>query len=368
MSPFSVEIIKWYQENKRDLPWRHTRDPYVIWLSEIILQQTRVDQGRPYFERFLEQYPKVEDFANASEDEILRLWQGLGYYSRARNMHLAAKTVMEHHQGQFPKDYQALLQLKGVGDYTASAISSFAADEGRAVLDGNVFRVLSRYFGIATPINSSAGKKEFQSLAQEVLDEKHPGLHNQAMMEFGALHCTPQKPACPSCPLRLSCAALTADAVDELPVKLKSKPARRRIFHYLLVRRGDQILMNKRGPGDIWQNLYELPLIEDMPTPPIDPSPHSVDPSHVTMDLPGSAHFYAQLHRYFGPNAQSTLLEGPVKHVLSHQHLYAYFWSIEVSPSEIQKKAGWNYVDTKELNTLAKPKLIVSFLERAIIN
>lgn len=368
MSPFSAEIIKWYQENKRDLPWRHTRDPYVIWLSEVILQQTRVDQGRPYFERFVEQFPTVEDFAHASEDEILRLWQGLGYYSRARNMHLAAKMVVKDFQGQFPKDYRTLLQLKGIGEYTASAIASFAADEARAVLDGNVFRVLSRYFGIATPINSSAGKKEFQSLAQEVLDENHPALHNQAIMEFGALHCTPKKPVCSSCPLRFSCVALATDVVSELPVKLKPKPARIRIFHYLLIRQGDQILMNKRGPGDIWQNLYELPLIEDTTALHIAPTPRSMDPPHVTIGPPGSAHFYAQLHQYFGPNAQAILLEGPVKHVLSHQHLYAYFWSVQVSVSEIKKKAAWNYVNTKELNTLAKPKLIVSFLERAIIN
>ncbi|HZH54076.1 MAG TPA: A/G-specific adenine glycosylase [Sphingobacteriaceae bacterium] len=366
MSPFSAEIVRWYQENKRDLPWRHTRDPYVIWLSEIILQQTRVDQGRPYFERFLEQYPTVQAFSQASEDEILRLWQGLGYYSRARNMHRAAKQVMEHYQGQFPTAYHELLQLKGIGEYTASAISSFAADEARAVLDGNVFRVLSRYFGVDTPINSGAGKKVFQALAQEVLSENQPGLHNQAMMEFGALHCTPKKPDCLNCPLRLGCVAWENGTVGELPVKLKAKPARRRIFHYLLIRDGDRILMNKRGAGDIWQNLYEFPLIEEISL--IEESPSvSMDPTSSAAQ-PGSEKFFAELAQYVGPHAEISLLEGPIKHVLSHQHLFAYFWSVRVLPSEIKKKAGWDYVDTKELNTLAKPKLIVSFLERAIIN
>lgn len=361
MSTFSEQIIHWYQQNKRDLPWRHTRDPYVIWLSEVILQQTRVDQGLPYFHRFLERFPRVEDFAGASEDEILRLWQGLGYYSRARNMHQAAKTVLREHHGRFPSHYTQLLQLKGVGEYTAAAIASFAADEAQAVVDGNVFRVLSRYFGIATPINSSAGKKEFGALAQEVLNKKSPGLHNQAMMEFGALHCTPKKSACFTCPLRLSCTALATDQVNELPVKLKSKPPRHRIFHYLLYRQGDQVLVNKRGPGDIWQNLYELPLIEDL-------VPTEISALPVTKLGPGSDHFYSQVDQYFGPNAQVTLLEGPVKHVLSHQHIRAFLWSIHVSPSDIQKKDGWNYVDTKDLDTLAKPKLIVSLLEGVIID
>lgn len=370
---FSKEIIRWYQENKRDLPWRGTRDPYVIWLSEVILQQTRVDQGLPYFHRFLERFPDVRSFAEAGEDEILRLWQGLGYYSRARNMHRAARQVMEEYGGWFPKDYGSLIRLKGVGEYTAAAIASFAGGEPRAVVDGNVFRLLARYFGVDTPINSGRGKKEFQRIADELIDRLDPGLYNQAIMEFGSQQCKPQNPDCGRCVLQSDCRARVQGRVDILPVKQKAKPSRNRYFNYLMVQEGDLILINKRGSGDIWENLYELPLLEtDRPVLPHyqTRSPNSLqEPGTINgkADLPpvdsGYEEFTAAIKEYFGPQASLTYLEGPVKHVLSHQNLYAVFWSVTDCTPEFEEKVSWNYVDIKQLNNLAKPKLIFSFLE-----
>lgn len=370
---FSKEIIRWYQENKRDLPWRGTRDPYVIWMSEVILQQTRVDQGLPYFYRFLERFPDVGSFAEATEDEILRLWQGLGYYSRARNMHYAARQVMHEYQGRFPSDYNSLIKLKGVGEYTAAAVASFAGGEPKAVVDGNVFRLLARYFGVDTPINSGRGKKEFQRIADELIDRLHPGLYNQAIMEFGSQQCKPQNPDCGLCVLQSDCQARVQGKVDTLPVKQRAKPSRNRYFNYLMVQEGNLLLMNKRGSGDIWENLYELPLLEtDQPVLP-HYQPHSLNSLQEsgilkgTVDLlpedSGYREFAAAIKKYFGPQASLTYLEGPVKHVLSHQNLYAVFWSVTDYTPEFEKKVSWNYVDIKQLNNLAKPKLIFSFLE-----
>jgi len=259
---FSKDIITWYNQHKRDLPWRHTTDPYVIWLSEIILQQTRVEQGRPYFDRFLSHFPDVASFASASEGDILLHWQGLGYYSRARNMHSAAKAVVAGHGGVFPSSYDDLIKLKGIGEYTASAIASFSANEARAVVDGNVFRVLARYFGIDAAINSTSGRKIFLQVARELLDDSHPGLYNQAIMEFGALQCKPKNPDCGNCVLRLDCRALEEGTVNQLPVKRKGKASRNRHFNYSAVADGDGILMNKRSRDDIWESLYELTLIK----------------------------------------------------------------------------------------------------------
>lgn len=347
---FSTEIIAWYNRHKRDLPWRHTKDPYVIWLSEIILQQTRVAQGLPYFHRFLSHYPNVTAFANAPEEEILLHWQGLGYYSRARNMHQAAKTVVAAYGGIFPTRYNDLLKLKGIGEYTAAAIASFSANEARAVLDGNVFRLLSRYFGIDEPINSSKGKRLFSELADELLDRNCPGLYNQAVMEFGAIQCKPSSPNCGDCVLRPDCRALSEKRVNQLPVKIKGKASRNRYFNYFVVVEGDRILMSKREKGDIWENLYELPLIE---------TPHQVD-------LPELA-VAAEVVDAFGSNADLKLIIGPVKHVLSHQNLFAQFVAIAPKGRVNEKKINWNYVFIKDLSTLAKPKLIYSFLEDYMI-
>ncbi len=342
---FSDTIMAWYQQHKRDLPWRHTKDPYVIWLSEIILQQTRVEQGLPYFQRFLSHYPNVRSFAEAAEDEILLHWQGLGYYSRARNMHQAAKAVVREYNGVFPSRYDDVIRLKGVGEYTAAAIASFSSNEAKAVVDGNVFRVLARYFGVDVPINSSNGKKLFLRLAHDMLDKVHPGIYNQAVMEFGAIQCRPKNPDCANCVLRLDCRALKEGRINQLPVKLKGRASRNRYFNYFVIMDGERLLMSKRGKGDIWENLYELPLIE---------TPQQMEMSELTG--------YQEVIECFGIGTSLQLIAGPVKHVLSHQNLFAQFISVNVDPGSIRKKLKWDYVFIKDLNTLAKPKLIYSFI------
>ena len=259
---FNHELQQWYQLNKRDLPWRNTSDAYVIWLSEIILQQTRVEQGLPYFNRFVEKYPNVNEFANADEGAILKLWQGLGYYSRGRNMLKTAKVIRDDYNGRFPDSYDQLIKLKGIGEYTAAAIASFAANEAKAVVDGNVYRVLARYFGIDEPINSTKGKKTFQELAARLINKQQPGLHNQAMMEFGAMLCKPKNPACGICPVRQGCYAFLHNAINSLPVKLNKIKVRERYFNYFLVLDGENILLNKRNDKGIWANMYDLPAIE----------------------------------------------------------------------------------------------------------
>ena len=263
---FSTEILRWFRENGRDLPWRETKDPYAIWLSEIILQQTRIVQGWEYWERFMQTYPKVEDLATASEDDVLKLWQGLGYYSRARNLHAAAKQIVA--LGSFPNTLDGIKSLKGVGDYTAAAIGSFAFDIPAAVVDGNVYRVLSRYFGIDTPINSTQGKKEFAALAQSLLPASDAASYNQGMMDFGAIQCTPQSPKCLLCPLAETCEALRSGRVEKLPVKNKTVKVKTRHLSYIYIRckssaadgagnSEPMIAIHRRGEGDIWQGLWE---------------------------------------------------------------------------------------------------------------
>ena len=260
---FAPKILNWYYEHQRNLPWRETRDPYKVWLSEIILQQTRVAQGMPYYLRFVEAFPTVHDLANAPEEQVLKLWQGLVYYSRARNLHATAKTVVEDFDGKFPDTYKGLKSLKGVGDYTASAIASFCFDAPEPVVDGNVYRVLSRYFGIDIPINSTEGIKYFKELAREVMDSENIRDYNQGIMEFGAIQCAPKNPYCLLCPLQESCVALQENKVDQLPVKLNKTKIRNRYFNYLVLLDddGNTILEQRRGKG-IWQNLYQFPLIE----------------------------------------------------------------------------------------------------------
>ncbi len=259
---FQSSILGWYHRHKRDLPWRKSNDPYIIWLSEIILQQTRVNQGLPYFEKFVKNYPEVEALAKADEGQVMRDWEGLGYYSRARNLHATAKYVSENLDGEFPKKYDELLKLKGVGSYTAAAISSFVAGEPRAVLDGNVFRVLSRYFAISTPINSTAGKKEFEQLANKMLDANSAADYNQAIMEFGAVQCVPKSPKCEDCVLNESCAAYAKDLVATFPVKEKKKYDRQRYLTYLIINNDGKIAIQQRIEKDIWRQLFQFPLIE----------------------------------------------------------------------------------------------------------
>lgn len=255
-------LINWYADNRRDLPWRHHPTPYQVWLSEVILQQTRVNQGWDYYLRFIGKWPTVNDLANASEEEVLKMWQGLGYYSRARNLHQCAKQIVEQYGGQFPADFEQLKRLKGVGNYTAAAIASIAFNLPHAVVDGNVYRVLSRLFDIDTPININEGQTVFAKIADELLNREQPSLHNQAMMEFGALHCTPKNPNCLHCPLQAQCLAFAHQTVMQRPVKLAKLKVTTRYFNYLVIRVEDKLYLRKRSGNDIWKNLYDFPCIE----------------------------------------------------------------------------------------------------------
>ena len=341
---FANELIQWYQNNKRDLPWRNTNDAYVIWLSEIILQQTRVEQGLPYFQRFLEKYPDVNSFAAADEDEILKLWQGLGYYSRGRNMLKTAQLVSDNYNGVFPRQYNQLIKLKGIGEYTAAAIASFSANEARAVVDGNVFRVLARYFGITEPINSPQGKKIFQQTADEVLNRDHPGLHNQAIMEFGAMLCKPKNPACGICPVRMGCYAFKNNATTGLPVKLNKLKIKERYFNYFLIIKNEEILLNKRDEKDIWANMYDLPLME---------TNHLIEPK-VLMALP-------QIIGKFGESAEIVEISQVYKHILTHQRLYVRF--IKLNTETIKLEQNWFFTKVENLKKFALPKIIFIFIK-----
>jgi A/G-specific adenine glycosylase len=341
---FPEVISQWYVLNKRDLPWRNTSDPYVIWLSEIILQQTRVEQGLPYFNRFLTAYPTISDFANASETEILNLWQGLGYYSRGRNMLYTAREVQAVHGGIFPDDYATLLKLKGIGEYTAAAISSFAAGARQAVLDGNVFRVLSRYFGMDVPINSPLGKKEFARLAEELIADQPPALYNQAIMEFGALQCKPKSPDCQSCPLRLNCHAYTHNLVNRLPVKLRAADKKIRHLNYFLCSDADRLLVRRRTQSDIWQHLYDFPMLES-----------------ATEQVPGSSGFIESVQNKFGNGVVITPLT-KMKHLLTHQIIYVQFFALDNYITNFNSNADCIWVSRADLDALPQPKVISNFL------
>lgn len=339
-------LIDWYKVNKRELPWRETSDPYVIWVSEVILQQTRVVQGYDYFNRFISDYPTVDKLAIADEEEILKLWQGLGYYSRARNLHAAAKMVMSKFSGIFPSNYKDVLTLKGVGEYTAAAIVSFAFDQPYAVVDGNVYRVLSRLFAIDTPINSTAGKKLFAELAQELLDERDAGTHNQAIMEFGALQCVPVSPDCQSCPASALCVAFAENLVSSLPVKEKKLKVRTRYFNYIDVRFGeDNMLLCKRTQKDVWQNLYELPLIES-------------DQELGVEDLVQDEKFVLLVG---GKNKVEIKCVTTMKHVLSHQTIYATFYRVDVD--NLQRCNNCHTIKVAEVNDFPVSRLVHRYLE-----
>lgn len=339
---FSDILISWYSVNKRDLPWRQTSDPYSIWLSEIILQQTQVKQGLPYYNAFLAEFPSVFHLAKAKEAKVLKLWQGLGYYSRARNLHATAKYVVHELKGEFPNNYKALLKLKGVGDYTASAISSICFNEVAAVVDGNVYRVLARYFGIDTPINSSKGIKEFKLLAQELIDKKQPASFNQAIMEFGAIQCKPKNPDCISCPFKNSCVALQKNKVSELPVKIRSAKARKRYFNFLVVISDDgKTILEKREGKGIWQNLYQFPLIET-----------KTEANYETLfELAKQKDNLKALSFELILYNKDTIV-----HKLSHQHLHTKFWIVKVK-QEVEKG-----VLISDVRNYAVPILIENFI------
>jgi len=333
MHELTVNILRWFEANRRSLPWRETKDPYAIWLSEIILQQTRIQQGTSYWERFMHRWPTVEELAKASEDDVLREWQGLGYYSRARNLHTAAKQIVA--DGGFPTTIDGLRKLKGVGDYTAAAIASIAFDLPAAVVDGNVYRVLARYFGINTPINTTEGKKTFTALAQELLPHNQASAFNQAMMDFGAIQCTPQSPACFRCPLAETCEALHSQRVNQLPVKLKKQKIRERHFCYYYIRLHENnatfTAIHRRPSGDIWQGLWEPLMLEDYPEFP---------------DIRGTF----------------TMLRQNVKHVLTHQIIYADFYLIDTTEKPILPDS-FIWIPESELSHYALPRLVERFFD-----
>jgi len=343
---FSKKLVEWYQDDHRDLPWRNTRDPYKIWLSEIILQQTRVAQGLPYYQRFVKKYPTVVALAKARLPEVLRLWQGLGYYSRARNLHACARAIVDLHQSKFPKTAAALRTLPGIGTYTAAAIASFAYDEPVAVVDGNVYRVLARYFGIADDITSTSGKLQFARLAQELIPHSQAASYNQAIMEFGAMQCTPKAPACDDCVLRSGCAASASQSQEHFPVKSKLKAARHRYFYYFVTRQAGRIAMKARSEKDIWHGLYDFPLME-------------------TNKVLGPASLKKLWSKFGDPSSVSA----EFKHQLTHQTIHAFFieWP---HPEKLHRISAANTSSTRwltrrEVEKLPKPVLILRYLEES---
>lgn len=379
---FANTIISWFRENGRALPWRETRDPYAIWLSEIILQQTRIAQGWEYWERFMTQYPTVEDLAAAHEDEVLKLWQGLGYYSRARNLHTAAKQIVA--LGHFPDTLEGIKQLKGVGDYTAAAIGSFAFDIPAAVVDGNVYRVLARYFGIDTPINSTQGKKEFAALAQSLLPSSKASdfqsslslvaAYNQAMMDFGAIQCTPQSPKCLLCPLAETCDAMRSNRVAELPVKQKTLKVKTRHLSYIYIRCKGMTAIRRRGEGDIWQGLWEPFNASDIAEACASPSSAQASPSSSQASL-SSTKFSTSLTRLSSfmkelaadlhlSNVDALqLLAQDVKHVLTHRILLADFYLLETD-AHPQLPDDYIWIKEEEIEDYGIPRLIELMLEK----
>lgn len=384
MNSFSNTILSWFRENGRELPWRETKNPYAIWLSEIILQQTRIAQGWEYWERFMAQYPTVEDLAAAHEDEVLKLWQGLGYYSRARNLHTAAKQIVA--LGHFPDTLEGIKQLKGVGDYTAAAIGSFAFDIPAAVVDGNVYRVLARYFGIDTPINSTQGKKEFAALAQSLLPSSKSSdflslssasdslsssspvaAYNQAMMDFGAIQCTPQSPKCLLCPLAETCEAMRTNRVAELPVKQKTLKVKTRHLSYIYIRCKGETAIHRRGEGDIWQGLWEPFNASDITEATASiasalPSPSSAKTSpSPTKFSPFKSELAASLHLSNADGLQ--LLAQDVKHVLTHRILLADFYLLETE-ARPQLPDDYIWIKEEEIEDYGIPRLIELMLEK----
>lgn len=340
---FSNLLISWYIEYKRELPWRLTKDPYAIWLSEIILQQTKVAQGLPYYKVFISTFPTVHDLAKAPEEKVLKLWQGLGYYSRARNLHSTAKYISNDLKGNFPSNYKDLLKLKGVGDYTASAIASICYKEATAVVDGNVYRVLARYFGIATPINSSKGIKEFKKLASSLIDSSQPGTYNQAIMEFGARHCTPKKPSCTNCMFNNKCVALQKNTVAELPIKLKKTIIKKCYFNYFIIHsKADTILLQQRTNKGIWQHLYEFPLIETA--------------KDINLNQLQQLEEFKELAEKHSITSLVLYNEKAIVHKLSHRHLHTRFWIVETNNN------GANGIPIQTINKYPVPTLIENFI------
>tara|TARA_Y200000002_G_scaffold132114_1_gene108927 strand:- start:3300 stop:4337 length:1038 start_codon:yes stop_codon:yes gene_type:complete len=345
MDFFSSKIIKWYFQHKRELPWRNTKDPYKIWLSEIILQQTQVKQGLPYYQKFIKTFPSVSELANANEEEVLKLWQGLGYYSRARNLHFAAKQI--HQAGFFPKEYKDIITLKGVGEYTAAAIASFAFKLPYAVVDGNVFRLLSRFYGIDTPIDTSKGKREFSEIAKTLLVKKEPDTHNQAIMEFGSQMCKPKQPNCNSCPLRDECVAFANNTIHLLPVKKGKVKVKTVFFEYFFFKMNGYTLVNKRANDGIWQNMYEFPLI-------------------TTNDLKNTEEIlnHNQFESWVKGIDFSIESISEFKHILSHRKINARFW--EIKCQNTLPASNFQKIKIETIDKLAVSRLIEKFIQAKI--
>lgn len=341
MIKLTQQVLHFHTKTSRDIPLRKTKNPYYIWLREVILQQTRIAQGLPYFVKFIKTFPTVFDLANASEETVLKLWQGLGYYSRAKNLHYTAKYIADKLNGEFPNNYKELLKLKGVGEYTAAAIASICFDEPKAAIDGNVYRVLSRYFGIETPINSTKGKKEFKELAKTLIDKEQPGAYNQAMMDFGAVHCKPQKPLCKQCNLNDNCIAFKKEKVSNLPVKLKKAKIKNRFFNYLFVVTKDKkTILTQRTKKGIWQGLYEFPLIE---------TPNKINKQQLINSKEFKKLFVCKTEVYLFNSKD-------IVHKLSHQHLHTKFWVVNTS------SIATELISIEQIYKLPVPVLIERFL------
>lgn len=327
---FKHQLLNWYLEHQRSLPWRENSAPYSVWLSEIILQQTRVNQGLNYYNKFISKYPSIQDLAKAPLDDILKLWQGLGYYSRARNLHKCAQIIVNEHNATFPSTYKELLKLPGIGAYTAAAISSICFNEAQAVVDGNVYRVLARYFGIRTPIDSTQGKKDFQELANQLIPEDKPGDYNQAIMEFGALQCVPKSPDCSNCPLINSCSAYADGFIELLPIKEKKIKQRKRYFLYQLIEQEGEIAIEKRKNKDIWEGLYQLPLTE----------------------LSSEKELQACMEQHYAYQSKMH------KHQLSHQTIFAQLIENPSAAEKIKSNTNIIWIDKQDFTTFAVPKLV----------
>ena len=340
---FSELLLNWYKINKRDLPWRHTNKAYFIWLAEIILQQTKVKQGLPYYLKFIKKYPTIKDLALAKEEEVLKIWQGLGYYSRARNLHFSAKYILERYNGVFPNQYDEILNLKGVGKYTAAAIAAFAFGLPYSVVDGNVVRVLSRVFGIDIAFENSSGSKVFQNLAQDLLDKKDPANYNQAIMEFGALHCNYKLPKCNTCIFIESCVAYTTNSIPKFPLKIKKTKIKERFLHYLVVKKEDNIMLGKISKG-VWIGLYEFPFVEFLSEQPLD----SIVSSKEWKDM------------FKKSDYELESISKQYIHKLSHQHIYAYFWIINVVEFKLTK---YSFVKNNEVKNYPISRLTDKFLQ-----
>jgi A/G-specific adenine glycosylase len=347
MQEITRRLSEWYKINKRNLPWRQTSDPYQIWLSEVILQQTRIQQGMDYYIRFSNKYPTVFDLAKAPIDEVLKLWQGLGYYTRARNLHETAKVIANNYNGIFPSTYSEIIKLKGIGDYTAAAIASIAFNESVAVIDGNVLRVVSRLFSIEEPVNSNQGKKEVKRIVDELIDENDPGTFNQAIMEYGSLYCTPQKPDCENCTLKSNCIGYKNNKVDILPIKIKSKPQQTRYFYYIVISDNNRIIINKRTKNDIWKGLYEFPLKE------------------AEKKLTKNEIIQIEDIEQFSNGEEIAIktISKEYKHILSHRIIKAKFIVAEADKLSIQKNDTYIIIPKKDISNYAVPRLIDRFLK-----